>query len=51
MRGASLISATTPQPGLVARLWCLECPYELELSEAEAEEGADRGVPWRMGTE
>jgi len=36
---------------LTARAWCLECDYELELTEDEAEEWADRGVPWRTGTE
>ncbi len=36
---------------LVARAWCLECDYELELSEEDAERWADLGVPWRTGTE
>ena len=36
---------------LTARFWCIECHEEIEMSEAAAEEWADRGIPWRTGTE
>lgn len=36
---------------LVARAWCLECDYEVELADEDAERWAELGVPWRTGTE
>lgn len=36
---------------LTYRAWCLECDYEVELDEEQAERWADLGVPWRTGTE
>ncbi len=39
------------RPDTVTHLWCLECDYDVELSDDEAERLADEGVPWRTGTE
>lgn len=45
------LSERPDEPGLIFRSWCLECDYELELSEEDAERWAELGVPWRTGTE
>jgi len=45
------ISDHAEEPRLIARAWCLDCDYELELSEEDAERWAELGVPWRTGTE
>jgi len=45
------VSDHPAEPRLVARAWCLECDYEVELSDGDAERWAEQGVPWRTGTE
>ena len=39
------------RPRTVSHFWCLECEYDVELSDEDAESLADQGVPWRTGTE
>lgn len=45
------VSDDPARPGMVTHLWCLECDYDVQLSEEDAERLADQGVPWRTGTE
>lgn len=41
----------TPGAAITARAWCVDCDYELELTEEDADRWAELGVPWRTGTE
>ena len=40
-----------PGAAITARAWCVDCDYELELTEEDADGWAELGVPWRTGTE